>query len=244
MTNDNGIRKPAAVWFDLDDTIWDFSGNSSETLIELYHDIGELRQLFPTADQWREKYQTCNHRLWVLYNAGSISRGHLRMERFRQPIAEAGMNDTGARQLSEILDREYLGRLGHKSRLVDGALETLSYMKDKGYRLGILSNGFKEVQYAKLSSSGIASMFDIIVLSDEIDINKPDKRIFDHALCKAGALASESVIIGDNADTDILGGINAGWKAIWFNPEDKEPPENISGKADIIHDLREIIALF
>jgi putative hydrolase of the HAD superfamily len=66
-------------------------------------------------------------------------------------------------------------------------------------------------------SSDIVEYFDAVVLSDDIGVNKPDKRIFDHALKKSNALADRTFIIGDNPDTDIAGAVNAGWRAIYFN---------------------------
>ena len=98
-----------------------------------------------------------------------------------------------------------------------GAKTLLDTLAAKGYKIGVLSNGFKEVQYDKLRSAGVLEMIDCMVLSDEIDVNKPDKRLFDYALQKAGTTAAESILIGDNPDTDIKGAINAGWKAIFFN---------------------------
>ena len=70
-----------------------------------------------------------------------------------------------------------------------------------------------------MRSSDIEHLIDVVVLSDDIGINKPDRRIFDHALRKAGATAEESIIIGDNPDADIKGAVDAGWKAIYFNRE-------------------------
>jgi putative hydrolase of the HAD superfamily len=120
---------------------------------------------------------------------------------------------------AQALDPLYLSILGTKSRLVDGAREMLQYLKEKGYRLCLISNGFYEVQYRKMKSAQIEDFFEVVVLSDDIGVNKPDRRIFDHALRKAGATAEESIIIGDNPDADIKGAIDAGWKAIYFNRE-------------------------
>ena len=206
------------VWVDLDDTIWDFRGNSWETLGELYYQEG-LDAYFESVDDWREKYFEYNHSLWPLYNAGKITKEYLQVERFRKVLADAGYPQDDVMKKAQELDPLYLSILGTKSRLVDGAREMLQYLKEKGYRLCLISNGFYEVQYRKMKSAQIEDFFEVVVLSDDIGVNKPDRRIFDHALRKAGATAEESIIIGDNPDADIKGAIDAGWKAIYFNRE-------------------------
>ena len=204
------------VWVDLDDTIWDFRGNSWETLGELYCQEG-LDAYFVSVDDWREKYFEYNHSLWPLYNAGKITKEYLQVERFRKVLADAGFPQEQVMAKSQELDPKYLSILGTKSQLVDGAREMLQYIKDKGYKMGLISNGFYEVQYRKMKSSQIDHFFDVVVLSDDVGVNKPDSRIFAHALRKAGATAEESIIIGDNPDADIKGAVDAGWKAIYFN---------------------------
>lgn len=209
------------VWVDLDDTVWDFSGNSWDSLGELFYQEG-LELYFANVDDWREKYLECNHSLWPLYNAGKITKEYLQLERFRKVLANAGFPQEAVIAKAQALDPLYLSILGFKTRLVEGALEMLQYLKDKGYNIGMISNGFYEVQYRKMRSSKIEHFFDAVVLSDDIGVNKPNRRIFDYALEKANASASESVIIGDNFDADIVGAINAGWNAIYFNRQNKD----------------------
>ncbi len=80
-----------------------------------------------------------------------------------------------------------------------------------------MGNRYAEVQHRKLESGGIAHYFKRLILSDEIGITKPDRRLFDYALRQIGAEASEVLIVGDNYDADILGAMNAGWTALYFN---------------------------
>ena len=75
--------------------------------------------------------------------------------------------------------------------------------------------------------------FDAVVLSDDIGVNKPDKRIFDHALKKSNALADCTLIIGDNPDTDIAGAVNAGWHAIYFNRNGEGKPISMDNAIEI-----------
>ncbi len=204
------------VWVDLDDTIWDFNANSWDALGQVYG-TERLNEFFATVDEWRERYLECNHSLWPLYNAGKISKEYLMTERFRRVLVDAGCEESRALAMSATLDRKYLWKLGLLKRLVPGALDLLHHLANRGYKIGIISNGFNEIQYRKMRSSEIENLPDVVVLSDEVGANKPNRRIFDYAVEKAGTTAERSIIIGDNPDTDISGALNAGWKAIYFN---------------------------
>jgi putative hydrolase of the HAD superfamily len=204
------------VWVDLDDTIWDFKANSWEALAHVY-EYAHLETAFGDVDTWRTLYQGNNHRLWSLYNVGKITKEYLMVERFRKVLADAGYENELAIKMSAELSDVYLDKLASLKTLVPGARELLNYLKSQGYKIGVISNGFYEVQHRKMVSSDIVEYFDAVVLSDDIGVNKPDKRIFDHALKKSNALADRTFIIGDNPDTDIAGAVNAGWRAIYFN---------------------------
>ena len=178
--------------------------------------VGTL--LFRGLQEWLDCYHSVNVDLWDSYNRGAIGRDYLRSERFARPLRMCGCGEEEAAAASARLDADYLDRLGRCTGLVAGADELLSALSGFGYRMGLLSNGFKEVQHRKLCSGGIASYFDTLVLSDDIGINKPDPRIFGYALERAGVSAAESVLIGDNPLTDVAGALGAGWSAVWFNP--------------------------
>ena len=74
-----------------------------------------------------------------------------------------------------------------------------------------------EEQKRKILNCGFTGLIDEIVVSDDYKINKPDKRLFQILLDKLDVRAEEAVLIGDAWETDIIGAVNAGIKAIWFN---------------------------
>jgi putative hydrolase of the HAD superfamily len=226
MTNSNWI------WLDLDDTLWDFRANSLVALAQVYEQK-HLDRFFATCQQWIDSYHVVNDLLWAQYSAAQVTQDYLRMERFRRPLADAGCPDAEARKLSTDLDPLYLGILGTLPGVVPGTFELLDDLHAKGYKLGILSNGFREVQHAKLHTSRIDAHIDCVVLSDEIDINKPDARIFRYAEQKVGTTAERCIMIGDNPLTDIAGALNAGWGAIWFNPTQKPAPRQITNNKNL-----------
>lgn len=204
------------VWLDLDDTLIDFQANSLRALRNVYEQE-KLDRFFSDAEHWIDRYHHYNSLLWKDYAAGNVSRDYLKMERFRLPLTEAGVSFAQATELSHRLDPVYLTLLAQEKQLVPGALELLERIRRHGLPVGILSNGFVEVQHRKIASAGLTDMIDMVVLSDDIGVNKPDKRLYEHAMRVSGFSTPERhIMIGDNPDTDISGAINAGWQAIHF----------------------------
>lgn len=222
------------IFIDLDDTIWDFTANSHVSLAVMYHDL-DIAAIYPDYESFSREYYNKNSELWTLYHHGKIEKDYLIVERYAHLLRTIGYNDTD-NLLAGRMNAYYLETLAQQTRLVPHAIELLEYLSKKGYRLYILSNGFVEVQQRKLQSAGIAHYFDRIVLSDEIGITKPDKRLFDYALDVTGSRPTNTLMIGDNYDADILGAMNAGWGQIYFDRHHKgitsEKPQYTIGTLD------------
>jgi len=224
------------LFFDLDKTLWDFELNSEETLKELFAHF-KLGKLFDfNSDVFIDVYKKHNEQLWVQYSSNTINKASLRTERFKLTLAEFGIVDLA---LSEQLGNEYVFRSPLKTKLVPGTLNVLEYLKDK-YTLHIITNGFEEVQHAKLNNCGIRNYFSEIITSERAGCNKPHKGIFEYSLTISGAKSYNSIMIGDNLDFDILGAVSAGIDQIYFNPESIEHPHQPTFE---IKELEEIIKI-
>lgn len=225
------------IWFDLDDTLYDFAASSLIALRHVYEKYN-FKRFFADENVWFETYHRHNAALWQLYNRAEITQEKLRFDRFYLPLREGGVEEEENLSLNHDLDVVYLEALGATGLLLDGAKEALAHLKSRGYMIGILSNGFSGVQHEKLRSSGIGHLVDRIVLSDDIGVNKPDRRIFDHALRQSGVSAGESLMIGDNPDTDIAGALRAGWNAMLYAPHSHDASVMAEGmEIPVLHHL-------
>ena len=101
--------------------------------------------------------------------------------------------------------------------LLPGAVETLRELKRRGYILGAVTNGVSSLQNIKLDTAGIRDLFDVVVVSGDIGIYKPDRRIFDEACRRAGVKNEEALFVGDHPVNDIDGALGAGMPAIRMN---------------------------
>ena len=137
------------------------------------------------------------------------------IERFRYMLRPLGIEDTKS---VLAINNDFLQRTTRKTRLVPGAIELLEYLRPS-YRMYILSNGFREVQFKKLSNSGLAPYFEKMILSEDACIQKPHKGIFDFALKNTNSRRSESLMIGDSWEADIIGAYNSKIDQLWLNPE-------------------------
>lgn len=229
---------PKWIFFDLDDTLFDFSSASLKVLNILWNERAEINSIFPTPEAFIDEYHIHNSRMWELHESGQISADFLKGERFRLTIAPE-RNDTATRKLSHELNDRYLWLLGECNMVCPGAEELLQFLS-RHYLIGVLTNGFTEVQYRKLAATGINRYIQRMVISDEIGIQKPDIRIFRYAEKETGAKSAEIVMIGDNPDNDIKGAIDAGWKAIYYDRKNKEFNSDSSLYIGKTTDLRSI----
>ncbi|WP_410510941.1 HAD family hydrolase [Paenibacillus sp. BR2-3] len=92
----------------------------------------------------------------------------------------------------------------------------LDYCKERGYILGLVTNGKKDIQHAKIDLLGLRHYFQVIVISAEEGISKPDPEIYRLALERLGADPGKTLFIGDHPVNDIWGAGKAGMEGIWL----------------------------
>ncbi|MDD2512077.1 MAG: YjjG family noncanonical pyrimidine nucleotidase [Proteiniphilum sp.] len=206
------------LFIDLDDTLWDIHLNGRECLEEIYYDYGYAK-FYPVFEDYYQVYMPGNLRLWALYRQGEIRKEELIVERFLAPVRPFGITDP---EYAKRLSDDFLNRTTRKTRLIEGTIELLDYLRPR-YRMHILSNGFREVQYRKIENSGLRPYFDKIILSEDAGINKPHADMFTYALKNTNARRDQTVMIGDSWDADIVGARQSHIAQIWFNPAN-EPP--------------------
>ena len=228
------------LFIDFDDTLYDTHGNAVIALRELFAHF-RWATYFDDEQLFYDRYWEKNIELWMRYSRGEITRDHLIVERFRYPLSFGRGLEPTEDYCREVSDK-FLDFCATKPGVVDGAHELVDYLRRKGYRLHLCSNGFHEVQYRKLASCGMDRSFDTVVLSEDAGANKPSREFFDYAFRVTGADVATTLMIGDNFQTDILGAQQAGLAVIYFNRYPEYPaPSAVDYEVTSLREIMEIL---
>lgn len=210
------------VFFDLDNTLWDYRKNAEYTLRQIFPKYQKQLSRDISFERFYPVYEQSNDALWNRINRGEITKDYLRNHRFPDAFRALGCENDA---LGIELEHEFLDSIADSHLLVEGAEELLKDLKSKGYELHILSNGFEEVTHHKVAKSALNGYFTSITSADELGIRKPEAKIYQHALMKAKARPSTSVMIGDDWLADIVGAENFGMAAVYFKNSEENIPE-------------------
>lgn len=222
------------VILDADGTLFDYEMAEKYALNEAFREFSYSEDTEEICNRYRE----INLGLWLELEKGSITKEELRDERFRRLFLEYQL-DYNVHTFSEY----YLLKLGESSFLIDGAKDICSYLKEKNYRVVILTNGIKTVQVSRLGKSTIKGYVDHMIVSEEVGVNKPDPYIFEYTFNLLGHHDKENVImIGNSLTADIQGGINYGIDTCWLNLSKRKNDTGICPKHEI-HSLEELKAI-
>jgi len=199
------------VLFDADGTLLDFSSSERRA-------FSNCIQAHVHPDRCEEVYQAftaVGTPLWRALEQGSLSLHELRDRRWTELAQRCGLSY----EVAEI-SLAYVAELKRHAHIIDGALEVCRALAES-HQLGIVTNGFEEVQVARLAVSRLDAHIDFLVTSEAAGAHKPARAIFEHALgCAGRPLAPERVLmVGDNFVSDILGAQRMGFSTCWFNPE-------------------------
>jgi len=232
------LNKYKHIFFDLDNTLWDFESNSKETLLELYEKHLYDKLQGASFENFFAEYVQINSTYWEKYRHGKVKKEDLRVNRFHDTFLFFDLND---KHLAELFASEYLEICPFKKQVMPGCFQILEYLKAKEYPMVIITNGFDEVQHIKMQNCGLNPYFKTVVTSEKLGCKKPYPDIFNHAFSLVDAKAESSIMIGDNHDSDIVGAANLGMDSVYLKLSDV--PENFKGRyiIDKLEQLKEIL---
>ncbi len=208
------VRSPEAVW------------------VLVAHELGvadltedEVRSKTATIDgTWQEKmygYLGRSDEFWREYNTAVMDALDIHVRR-----------EEVSRRVNEIADDPASHQLFPEVR------EVLDGLRAAGFRLGVISN-HSERLLRIVHHMGLDRDLDPVVFSQEAGAQKPDARVFEFALRRAGCTATEAIHVGDTFEADYLGALRAGLRAVWLNRRGAVPPQ----PCESVRDLREVLGL-
>ena len=213
---------------DLDDTILDFHKAERIALSKTFRDFG-----LEPAEDVLDLYHKINKWHWEQLELGTMTRDQVLVNRFGALFEKVGMTVDPA-----ACAKSYESNLGIGHYFLPGAEEAVKRLSER-CRLFLVSNGTATVQHSRLTSAGLYPYFEQVFISQEIGYNKPEKAYFDRCFERIPGFAPEkALMVGDSLTSDIKGGINAGLKTVWVNPQHKpcgdiRPDYEIEGLSDL-----------
>jgi putative hydrolase of the HAD superfamily len=227
-----------AVLFDLDETLTTYEQDGSEILPEAFEQAGvepfcSYADLEAAASEQAFQPDRTHADFW--------------MRAFERAAERHGGDSADARSLYEafgaVLARD-------RVEFLPGAEAALRTARE-GYRVGLVTNGEREVQAAKLDSLDIADAFETAVYVDEVAEPKPAAEPFETALTELEASPERALYVGDSFHHDVRGAARAGLQVAWCPPDGETPAEMRAAAPGEEHvepdhtlaNLRELVAL-
>jgi putative hydrolase of the HAD superfamily len=214
-----------AILFDIDGTLVDHASAAQAGLSALCSELG-LAASASCLVEWR-RISECHFRRHL---DGLVSFDEQRRARVRE-LAGFDLSDVRA----DVLFGTYLGVYESNWRLFPDARDCLDRLRD--HQLGVISNGDGAQQRAKLQATGVADLFDVIVVSGEVGTAKPNPEIFVAACRELCVPMSGAVYVGDDRETDALAARRSGLAGIWVNRVRADGP---SDGVMMVHSLTEV----
>ena len=210
-----------AVLFDLDGTLLDRDASIKQFVAAQYDRLSNYLNHIPKADYIRRFIELDCH-------------GHVWKDKVYQDlVAEFEVRGLGWQALLQDYETQFQVHCVPFPFLT----EVLSGLKQKGYLLGIVSNGLGTFQTRAIQGLGIQDYFEVILISEIEQVRKPQAEIFHRAVKQLGVTSRRSVFVGDHPEADIMGAKNAGMRAIWKRSVNWEETK---GADAIINELNEI----
>ncbi|MFD2703347.1 HAD family hydrolase [Paenibacillus shunpengii] len=210
-----------AVFFDVDDTLYDHLTPLREALIQRLH----LPETLPYEEIYH-RFRYYSDLLSAEKNLSAVptpeDMADMRRRRFMLALAEFGefINEEQA----EAAQAAYLD-MQFQIKPFPEAVKLIQQLKNHGIRVGLITNGPEEHQLAKIKALQMERYVDqqLFFVSGGVGYAKPDARLFQHVNNVTGTLPENCYYVGDSWRNDVVGAIAAGWTVLWFNHRRAEP---------------------
>lgn len=209
MLNNKKIR---VIFFDLDDTLLDAKTSKYKAINEFKKKMGVFENI--AEENFAKVWDSVTYEQYEKYAKGEVSIEQHKINRIKNLFMNFNVNitDKEAQDYFEIYSK-----INEKYWILfEDTIEVLEALSKK-YILAIITNGSGIQQRKKIRKLNIEHYFKEIIVSDEIGISKPNKKIYELACNKLNEKPEECLMCGDQLNTDVYGALNAGMNAVWIN---------------------------
>ena len=223
------------ILFDADNTIYDFQA-SSEIAFHLSFEDYDIA----TGDEEYELFRNINFETWKAFEDNEIDHEQIKQIRFKKLFDQLNVKNIDPLKFNGL----YFKKIVENPKYMEGAEQLLNNIIGN-VQLGLITNGMKEVQRPRLIHSRKLDVFDLVVISGEIGLSKPNKDFFQYAFDRMDGADKEKVlVVGDSLVADVQGAQAYGLEAVWYNPFKVDDKNGIQPDYEInsLEELHDIIS--
>ena len=207
------------ILWDIDGTLLNFDLAETSAINKCF----EIFNLEKPTEDMLTAYKNINNIYWERLERNEVTRDEVLLGRFRDFFEKYGIKT----DIVEDFNLNYQIELGKTYVFNPFGKDVVKKLSNK-YDQYAVTNGSLTAQRGKLEGSDLNEIFKGSFISELIGFEKPDERFFEYVFDKIGSRVLEDyVIIGDSLTSDMLGGIKAKIKTIWFNPYKKKNHLNL-----------------
>ena len=208
MSDSPAERTIKAVFFDLDETLIRHRRGIDEITEAVFAEFAEALEPITREKFWRTFWGKAQD-MWRMTGDGVIDGAVARRYTYINTLTALGADVSLADKMVDRADQV----LAEATEFEHETRETLEQLRKRGYRLGIVTNGYFATQQRKIDLHAIGELVDSIVVSAEAGAHKPHPKVFERALASLGVEASESLFVGDMPENDIRGAMDVGMQS-------------------------------
>ena len=210
-----------AILWDIDGTLLDFKAAEKTALDASFRTFG----LGPCGPDRIARYSVLNDRWWKALEREEVTKKELLTGRFREFFAAEGLAFSGD---YEAFNDFYQIQLGETVVFRDNGYQLVTDLKGRVAQYAV-TNGTLAAQQRKLKNSGLDRLLDGVFISEVIGAEKPSPVFFDAVFSAIPPWdKNEILLVGDSLTSDMKGGVRAGLRCCWYDPQGREAPPSLA----------------
>lgn len=211
-----------AILFDLDDTLYDLRSYWTGRLQRAFATVSVR---YPQLDRVALLETAIQRKIYMAHMADFLKQLEIEDQDLIRTVSDAYCRNW----FSELV-------------LAEDAIEVLAKLRES-YKIGLVTNGPSSTQRPKITQFALEQQMDVLIVSEEVGVAKPNPAIFQFALAELGTIPAETVYVGDSIENDLYGALAAGLPFIWLNRRNEPLPEDVPPPLAIIQRLAELLPL-
>ncbi|GAC1408210.1 MAG: hypothetical protein NVSMB64_16130 [Candidatus Velthaea sp.] len=232
------MRIVDTVLFDLDDTLHDDTAAYQTAALMVARDVARAHPIDP--DALLRAYVAEASAFWKALSVEHLSAGIIdtRAQMWLDALRAVGLAEAG---LADRCAADYGRYRSEVLELSPGALDLVQTLRERGCKVGIVTNGFAATHHEKIARLGLTAHIDGLFLADEMGMVKPDPEVFLHACTVLGSSPDRTAMVGDRYDRDVIGAHAAGLFTVLIDVHEIPLPEGQPRPDAIVDTIGEVL---